>query len=216
MSSKREDILDEITGKLLAVDGIKTVRRKPISSVKELNEISNQMFPVVTISGGLPRPLNGNPIELGEESDYSSIRSVLDIFIRIFGYEKENPDTAISEIMNIVYPALYYDPTLKGYNFTSKTINASISTDDIILCVDNVLEIYQYNFYKSLTDYGYVADLSTPPYGNPTLFEDVTDSLIEKIQSVSVRPSEIMEYRDPYYIFTLIMTVEYIHSTIEI
>lgn len=215
MTSKRETILETVNRKLLVTDGITTVRRKPISSVKELQEIAHTMFPVVTIQGGLPRPSGGNPIELGDESFYSAIRSELDVFVRIFGYERDDPDTAISEMMNIVYQNLYYDPTLKGYDFTTKSADTAISTGDVVLCVDNMISTYAFNFYEALSDFSY-GSLDGLPYGNPAAFTDVTDSLGSKVNSVSVRPSEIMEYRDPYYIFTLIMTVEYTHKTIEI
>jgi len=214
----REAILTEIAHKIGILDDITTTTRKPITTAKELNEIAHPQFPVVNVIGGLPGPSGGRPIELAEESYDSAIRSEMSVFIRVFGYNKVNPDTEISTLFNLIYQNLYYDPTLKGYDYTDKNVDAVVDTDVVIYRTETELAGDDTNFQlmKSLTDLGLVNDLTTLDYDNPALFTDVTDITTSKAYSTSVQPSAITEYRDPYFIFTIIMNVAYNHKSYSI
>lgn len=214
----RESILVQVAQKLSVTPGITTVTRKPITTAKELNEIAHPMFPVCNVIGGLPAPSGGRAIELAEESYDSSIRSNLDVFIRCFGVNRDNPDTEISTLFETIYQNLYYDPNLKGYDYTDKATNVLIDVGTVIFRTEQeaVIDTQNFKLLESLVDFGETADLITLPFHNPAMFTDVTDTLADKAYSTSIRPSAITEYRDPYYVFTIIMSVAYNHTTYEI
>lgn len=209
MPTYREAILEQTVKRIKTIPEIKTVRRYPVLNPKELEEIAHTQFPVVTIIGGLPIPETNNAIQLGAESYESSMRSNLDIFISIFGYNKNTPDSEISDLFNKIYKILYCDPEYKGFDHTSYETNADVYENEIVFTTENIAEIARYKFYERLTTVIGI-DLSDEEYEGDVHWNEVTN-LVPLINFIEVLPSSIIEFKNPYFLFRIKATINYNH-----
>lgn len=113
-SSIREQILARVAVVIATVSAIGAVKRKVVSSIDELKATPFPLFPIVYMTGGLPVPLRGGHVKLRESGDSAGLRSVLSINLRVYGLDKESPDTAISTLAEDIWAKLYDDPTVNS------------------------------------------------------------------------------------------------------
>jgi hypothetical protein len=210
--SIREIILGRTVEKLDTIPEIKTIRRYPIISPKELEEIAHTQFPLITVIGGLPLPESGNPIQLGAESHESSLRSNLDIYLSVFGFNRETPDTEISSLFDKIYRVLYCDPEYKGFDHTSYETNANVYTDEIVYTTENITdEDYRHKFYKRFTT-RIGLDLSDEDYSDSLHWQPILN-LTPVTNYIEVSPSSIVEFKNPYFLFRIRLLTNYTHYT---
>lgn len=113
-NSIREQILTQVKTTLEAVSAVGSVKRKVFSDLSDLKEIPFPQFPVVFMTGGLPVPLRGGYVTLRESGQTYNLRSILSIHLRVYGLDKDNPDTALSSDAEDIWDALYADPTVNS------------------------------------------------------------------------------------------------------
>jgi len=113
-TSIREKIIARTVVVLQAVTSIEHVRRKVALSIEELLEMPATLFPLCCVTAGMPIPKNNESPRLYKAAQTSNVLSILSISIRTYGYDKSNPDTAMSSIADDIWDALYSDPTVNG------------------------------------------------------------------------------------------------------
>jgi len=116
-NSKREQIILADVALIEQVTSIKTVRRS-MQMYSQLEDFTNQQFPVAAIVGRLPVPDNHIIRQTGHV-DYCVSELRVDIYIYFVEADIEQMDTEISNMVDDLWAKLYTDPTRGGVCITT-------------------------------------------------------------------------------------------------
>lgn len=105
-TSKREQIIEYAVSLIDELDSIKTVERV-MQNYSDLENFADTQIPVAAVVGGLPIPVP--KMSSKGMSDVDLIISDMVIKIRVYGLDRVNPDTLVSNLADDVWAKLYSD-----------------------------------------------------------------------------------------------------------
>ena len=110
-NSLREQLILDVKSSLESISSIAHVDRRKLS-FDELETVPATQLPYVVVMGDLPIPKY--KFEGRSSASIGAVISELTINLTVYGSERENPDSAISSLLDDIWVKMFEDPTRSG------------------------------------------------------------------------------------------------------
>lgn len=120
LNSTRELIVTDIVDTLTNVTSIAEVKRRRMADIDELKAIPTTQLPYISVTGGLPEPIQKKSGR--KPGGIETVVSTLAVEILCYNLAYDNPDVALSDLLDDIWAALYADQTRGGIALSTDVI----------------------------------------------------------------------------------------------
>lgn len=120
LNSVREQIINNVVSTLEGVESLKSVKRRRMTDLDELQSVPTTLLPYISVTGGLPEPIQKKSGR--RTGNVEVVTSVLAVEIVCYHLAPVDPDVVLSNLLDDVWSALYEDQTRGGIALETELI----------------------------------------------------------------------------------------------